>query len=290
MCFTGDALTFSAENAVEGYAAAKAVLSEADWFEDLILDKGFSDVQLFDCGAQQPQAVFVTGEWDGVTVENASNTEHYHNTEIFFSDIANSGNVHLVEGNWIDVEKPGQKGDPLQLLVCDESIYALNQLLWVDLGLYEADGQRRLLPAVVVGKVKNYEPIPHAGKQTNLFAFDKAEGTMFIENPLNRYDFVNFSGESPKSDYYNEGVTFRVERNAEVEPIAYKALVQRAAEASNGAIYINYGYNANVQSMANEPANQKILILAAMNFLFVFIFLILCICKIVKRCKEGKVC
>mgnify|MGYP005790670497 FL=1 len=50
--FNGDALTFSAENAAAGYKAAASALSADPNFEALVLDSGFSDAQIFDCGGE----------------------------------------------------------------------------------------------------------------------------------------------------------------------------------------------------------------------------------------------
>ncbi|MEG0546592.1 MAG: hypothetical protein RR552_05325 [Oscillospiraceae bacterium] len=275
--FNGDALTFTPDNAVSGYNTAKAVLSQSDDFGGLILDKGLSDVQIFDCAGEEPQIEYLTGKSFGVIVKNVKKSETYNTMEIYYSEIANSMNVTLTEGRWIETEKIPLKNEPLELLTGSDSVLPINTKVWLNTGLVDGKNQCILLPAIIVGKVKTNSPIPHAGRQSPIPAFGKTADIAFLQNPFDTYVFENFNDQPikntynkdapTKNDLYNdEGVTFRIAKKNNTSKQISPDLIVKAAKESNSSIHINYGYNATVQKMANQAVRERVLILSVIAF------------------------
>lgn len=283
--FNGDALTFSAENAATGYQAAASALSADPNFEALVLDSGFSDAQIFDCGGEQPEIRYPEDGWTGIFVDNAQKSESYHRGEVFCTAIQESGYAVLTEGRWIDLDAAREDG-ALELMVGADSPFSVGRTVFVAPGFSDEEGHRVLLPAVVVGKVRAERLVPHAGKQDVLSAYSDAplEDYFLLQNPLPAYMPANFSGQPSDNLYSKEGVTFRI-ATAGGEKISDEVLT-KALSNSGAALYINAGYNATMQNLAEASATRTILPLAAMIYLLEIIFAVFFISSLVRIWKR----
>ena len=283
--FNGDALTFSAENAAAGYKAAASALSADPNFEALVLDSGFSDAQIFDCGGEQPEIRYPEDGWTGIFVDNAQKSESYHRGEVFCTAIQESGYAVLTEGRWIDPDAAREDG-ALELMVGADSPFSVGRTVFVAPGFSDKDGRRVLLPAVVVGKVRAERLVPHAGKQDVLSAYSDAplEDYFLLQNPLPTYMPANFSGQPSDSLYSKEGVTFRIATTGG-EKISDEVLT-KAISDSGAALYINAGYNAAMQNLAEASATRTILPLVAMIYLLEIIFAVYFVSSLVRIWKR----
>lgn len=283
--FNGNALTFSAENAANGYRAAFNALSADPNFEALVLDSGFSDAQIFDCGGEQPEIRYAEDGWTGVFVANALKNDTYHRGEVFCTAIQESGYAVLTEGRWIDPNAAREDG-ALELMVGADSPFSLDSKVFVETGFSDEEGHRVLLPAVVVGKVRAERLVPHAGKQDVLSAYSSAplEDYFLLQNPLPAYMPANFSGQPSDNLYSKEGVTFRIAATGG-EEISDEVLA-KALSSSGAALYINAGYNATMQNLAEASATRTILPLAAMIYLLEIIFAVYFISSLVRIWKR----
>lgn len=283
--FNGDALTFSAENAATGYQAAASALSADPNFEALVLDSGFSDAQIFDCDGEQPEIRYAEDGWTGIFVDNAQKSESYHRGEVFCTAIQESGYAVLTEGRWIDPDAAREDG-ALELMVGADSPFSVGRTVFVAPGFSDEEGHRVLLPAVVVGKVRAERLVPHAGKQDVLSAYSDAplEDYFLLQNPLPAYMPANFSGQPSDNLYSKEGVTFRI-ATAGGKKISDEVLT-KALSNSGAALYINAGYNATMQNLAEASATRTILPLAAMIYLLEIIFAVYFISSLVRIWKR----
>lgn len=283
--FNGNALTFSAENAANGYRAAFNALSADPNFEALVLDSGFSDAQIFDCGGEQPEIRYPEDGWTGIFVDNAQKSESYHRGEVFCTAIQESGYAVLTEGRWIDPAAVREDG-ALELMVGADSALSVGSKAFVAPGFSGEEGRRVLLPAVVVGKVRAERLVPHAGKQDVISAYSSAplEDYFLLQNPLPTYMPANFSGQPSDNLYSKEGVTFRIAA-ASGEEISDEVLT-KALSSSGAALYINAGYNASMQNLAEASATRTILPLAAMIYLLEIIFAVYFISSLVRIWKR----
>ena len=283
--FNGDALTFSAENAAAGYQAAVSALSADPNFEALVLDSGFSDAQIFDCGGEQPEIRYAEDGWTGIFVANALKNDTYHRGEVFCTAIQESGYAVLTEGRWIDPDAAREDG-ALELMVGADSPFSVGSNVFVAPGFSDEEGRRVLLPAVVVGKVRAQRLVPHAGKQDILSVYSDAplEDYLLLQNPLPAYMPANFSGQPSDSLYSKEGVTFRIAA-AGGEEVSDEVLT-KALSSSGAALYINVGHNAAMQNLAEASATRTILPLAAMIYLLEIIFAVYFISSLVRIWKR----
>lgn len=282
--FNGDALTFSAENAAAGYRAAASALSADPNFEALVLDSGFSDAQIFDCG-EQPEIRYPEDGWTGIHVVNALKNDTYHRGEVFCTAIQESGYAVLTEGRWIDPDAAREDG-ALELMVGADSPFSVGSTVFVAPGFSDEEGHHVLLPAVVVGKVRAERLVPHAGKQDVISAYSSAplEDYFLLQNPLPTYMPANFSGQPSDNLYSKEGVTFRI-ATAGGEKISDEVLT-KAISDSGAALYINAGYNAAMQNLAEASATRTILPLAAMIYLLEIIFAVYFVSSLVRIWKR----
>lgn len=283
--FNGDALTFSAENAAAGYRAAFNALSADPNFEALVLDSGFSDAQIFDCGSEQPEIRYPEDGWTGIFVVNALKNDTYHRGEVFCTAIQESGYAVLTEGRWIDPDAAREDG-ALELMVGADSPLSLDSKVFIETGFSDEGGHHVLVPAVVVGKVRAERLVPHAGKQDVLSAYSDAplEDYFLLQNPLPAYMPANFSGQPSDNLYSKEGVTFRI-ATAGGEEISDEVLT-KALSNSGAALYINAGYNATMQNLAETAATRTILPLAAMIYLLEIIFAVYFVSSLVRIWKR----
>lgn len=283
--FNGNALTFSAENAANGYRAAFNALSADPNFEALVLDIGFSDAQIFDCGGEQPEIRYPEDGWTGIFVDNAQKSESYHRGEVFCTAIQESGYAVLTEGRWIDPDAAREDGT-LELMVGADSALSVGSTVFVAPGFSDEEGHRVLLPAVVVGKVRAERLVPHAGKQDVISAYSSAplEDYFLLQNPLPTYMPANFSGQPSDNLYSKEGVTFRIAAT-DGEEISDEVLT-KALSSSGAALYINAGYNATMQNLAEASATRTILPLAAMIYLLEIIFAVYFVSSLVRIWKR----
>lgn len=283
--FNGNALTFSAENAANGYKTAFNALSADPNFEALVLDSGFSDAQIFDCGGEQPEIRYPEDGWTGIFVDNAQKTESYHRGEVFCTAIQESGYAVLTEGRWIDPAAVREDG-ALELMVGADSALSLGSQVFVAPGFSDKEGHRVLLPAVVVGKVRAERLVPHAGKQDVISAYSSAplEDYFLLQNPLPAYMPANFSGQPSDNLYSKEGVTFRIAA-ADGGEISDEVLT-KALSSSGAALSINAGYNAAMQNLAEASATRTILPLIGMIYLLEIIFAVYFVSSLVRIWKR----
>ncbi len=247
--FNGYSITFQEQNAAEGYKAAKAVLEQSESFDALVLDN-YMIANVYDCGEEAPQFETERSEYQGIPMKslifnNDKIHNYYHHSEVYFSAIAESGHVELKQGRWIDAKRTRAKGEPLELLLPEDSDIALDAKVWIHTGIEDENGDYMLLPAVVVGKVKTIEMIPCAVRQpaysyiSDTLSMEKYT-PIYIENPLDEYPLPPAYFEDKLSG--TEGITFRIaEKKDENLP---NELIAEAAQESGGSVQPNWTHSS----------------------------------------------
>ncbi len=285
--FSGDYITFQEQNAAEGYKTAKAVLEQSDSFDTLVLDD-YMDADIYDCGNEAPQFRTERTEYQGILmksiiVDNFTNHERYNHSEVYFSAIAESGYVELKQGRWIDAERERAEGEPLELLLPEESEIPLDTKVWIQTGIEDENGDYMLLPAVVVGKVKTVEMIPCAVRPRAYSYISDNLGMerftpIYIENPFDEYPLPPAYLE----DKYEgtEGVTFRIAESGDKE-LSYE-LISKAAQESGGSVQPNWTYNADVADAARAQDIPPVFFLSLCMFAVVISQTVYTVCAIVR--------
>ncbi len=293
--FNGYSITFQEQNAAEGYKAAKAVLEQSESFDALALDN-YMNADVYDCGEEAPQFETERSDYQGIPMKtlifnNFTRHNRYQHSEVYFSAIAESGHVELKQGRWIDAERTRAKGEPLELLLPEDSDMALDAKVWVHTGIEDENGDYMLLPAVVVGKVKTIEMIPCAVRQpaysyiSDNLSMEKYT-PIYIENPFDEYPLPPAYLEDKLSG--TEGITFRIAENRDED--LPNELIAEAAQESGGSVQPNWAYNAKTADIARAHDIPPIFFLSLATLALVISQTVYTVCAVVRiwRRKEIK--
>lgn len=300
--FSGAYITFQEQNATEGYKTAKAVLKQSEGFGALVLDD-YMEADIYDCGEEAPQfrterAEYMGSPMKSIIVNNYTRHNRYNHSEVYFSAIAESGYVELKQGRWIDAERTRAKGEPLELLLPEDSDIPLDTKVWVHTGIEDENGDYMLLPAVVVGKVKTVRMIPCAVRQPAYsYISDNIDMERFtpiyIENPFDEYPLPPAYFEDKFEG--TEGITFRVIEDTDYkqkneDPKIFQKQLTQAAQESGGSVQPNWAYNANVADVARAQDISPIFFLSLVTLALVISQTIYTVCAVVRiwRRKEIK--
>lgn len=293
--FSGAYITFQEQNASEGYKTAKAVLEQYEGFGALVLDN-YMNANIYDCGNEAPQfrterAEYMGSPMKSIIVSNDTRHEYYNHSEVYFSAIAESGYVELKQGRWIDAERTRAKGEPLELLLPEDSDIPLDTKVWVHTGIEDENGDYMLLPAVIVGKVKTVRMIPCAVRQpaysyiSDSISMEKST-PIYIENPFDEYPLPPaYFGDKFEG---TEGITFRITEKRDKD-LPYEQIAE-AAQKSGGSVQPNWAYNANVADVARAQDISPIFFLSLVTLALVISQTIYTVCAVVRiwRRKEIK--
>lgn len=292
--FNGDSITFQEQNAAEGYKTAKAVLEQSEGFDTLVLDN-YMSAKIYDCGNEAPQFKTERTEYQGVItksliVSNDKSLENYNHSEVYFSAIAESGYVELKQGRWINAECERKKGEPLELLLPEESEIPLDTKIWIDTGIEDENGDYMLLPAVVVGKVKTVRMIPCAVRQP-AYSYISDSLSMenftpiYIENPFDEYPLPPaYYGDKFEG---TEGITFRITQRKDKE-LPYE-LISKAAQESGGSVQSNWAYNADVADVARAQDISPVFFLSLCVFVLVISQTVYTVCAVVRIWRRKEI-
>lgn len=291
--YNGSALIFPSENLDEGYKTARDMLSSSENFEDLILDRGFSDVTILDCHEKKPEIKKLPGTAKGYQICNSYEQDAYFQMEVFSSDIQND-TITLTDGRWINCDRTVGEDEPLELLVSEKSPLTVGTQVYAQLSLSDKDGAPCILPSVIVGKVKTNGSVPHALKQpTGIAELQATKSIAFIENPFKAYEFDKFNSEEPHRNLYHESVTFRIAEKenlymtmTKAERDAYDIWLTSIAEKSGANLYRDEGFNTAVrldaETLVETRAAKTVIAPCAFILLLVFVLFVLLIFRIVK--------